>query len=99
MDFLQIWITFMLSKEALLRCKVCGFKQHDFPWGQDGETPSFDICACCGVEFGYEDATLISVKKYRSNWIEGGSKWFSIKDRPLNWNKDNQFKYIPDEFK
>ena len=35
-------------------CRVCGAEQPEAPWGDDGETPTYDICNCCGVEFGYE---------------------------------------------
>ncbi|WP_407906848.1 hypothetical protein [Escherichia coli] len=44
-------------------CRVCGAEQPEAPWGDDGETPTYDICNCCGVEFGYEDSTVQSIKK------------------------------------
>jgi len=37
-------------------CPICGFPDLDEPpYDSDGENPSFDICPCCGIEFGYED--------------------------------------------
>ena len=39
-------------------CTVCGLPLGDFaPWGDDKESPTFDICPCCGVEYGNEDYT------------------------------------------
>lgn len=35
-------------------CRVCGLYLGYQPWGEDGKTPSYEICPCCGVEFGYE---------------------------------------------
>lgn len=52
------------------QCKVCGFNYEDFyPWGEDGKSASFEICDCCGVTFGYEDATEESILKYRKTWL------------------------------
>lgn len=37
-------------------CHVCGYPLGDYnPWGDDGKTPTYDICPCCGVEWGNED--------------------------------------------
>ena len=49
-------ITSSLSDDELMLCRVCGWKQETAPWGGDGQTASFLICPCCGVEFGYEDS-------------------------------------------
>lgn len=46
-------------------CRVCGLHIDDLPWGQDGNSPTYDICPCCGVEFGYEDYTAESARRYR----------------------------------
>lgn len=59
------------SKE-IRYCRVCGLKYEEPPWGFDGKTPSFEICQCCGVEFGYEDATVVGVNRYRKKWISSG---------------------------
>jgi len=80
-------------------CRVCGLNQDEPPWGEDGNSPSFAICSCCGVEFGYEDCSLESVKKYRSDWLLKNAPWFSKKEKPVNWSIEEQIKNIPDEFK
>lgn len=80
-------------------CRVCGFYMEDLPWGDDGNCPSYEICPCCGVEFGNEDYTIESTKKYREDWIKGGASWFEKKGKPENWNLEVQLKNIPDEYK
>lgn len=79
-------------------CRVCGLYIKDFPWGKDGDCPTYEICPCCGVEFGNEDYTLSSIRIYRKNWISNGGKWFSTKEKPNNWNLENQLQHIPKEF-
>ena len=75
-------------------CKVCGYKLNYLPWGEDGKTPCFDICPCCGVEFGYEDYTENSLKEYRAKWISDGAHWFDPKLRPQNWSLQEQLSNI-----
>ncbi|MDE0547415.1 hypothetical protein [Microbacterium sp. C7(2022)] len=56
-------------------CRVCGYEPADAPWGADGTEPSWEICPCCGVEFGYEDASAAGVRKYRERWVAAGAPW------------------------
>jgi hypothetical protein len=57
-------------KSLLSKCKVCFYDCNDFlPWGMDGASPSYDICPCCGVEFGYEDSSEQGVLRYRERWL------------------------------
>jgi hypothetical protein len=79
-------------------CLSCGYKPKYYPWGEDGQSPSMEICPCCGVQFGNEDKTLESLKTYRSKWISNGAKWFSKEDKPEGWDMDAQMKKIPEEF-
>jgi hypothetical protein len=79
-------------------CRVCGLFNDNPPWGEDGNSPTYEICPCCGVEFGYEDITIDSTKDYRNHWINEGVKWFSAKEKPLNWDMSEQFKNIPIEY-
>lgn len=80
-------------------CRVCGLEQDQPPWGDDGMTPSFDICSCCGVEFGYEDATLQGTQTYRQSWMSKGAPWFDPKLKPHEWNLEAQLQYVPSEYK
>ena len=33
-------------------CRICGYRLGFEPWGDDEKTPTYEICPCCGVEFG-----------------------------------------------
>jgi hypothetical protein len=79
-----------------LKCRVCGLLQSEPPWGEDGMSPTFFYCPCCGVEFGYGDATLKAIKNWRANWISTGYKWSDTKSKPENWNVKDQIKDIPE---
>jgi hypothetical protein len=79
-------------------CRVCGYSSDTYPWGEDGVSPSYDICPCCGVQFGKEDRTLDAIKAYRTEWISKGGKWFSKNEEPLEWDMDAQLKSIPKDF-
>jgi hypothetical protein len=92
----QIWTTSMPNKD--FACRVCGYIQDELPWGNDGKTPIFEICVCCGTEFGYNDATIRAVKKYRETWLSEGAKWFKPKFKPRDWDLEEQMLNIPGEF-
>jgi hypothetical protein len=47
------------------------------------------------VEFGYEDATLTSVVRYRESWVKAGAKWQSPRMRPELWDLERQMRDIP----
>lgn len=84
--------------QSLYHCRVCGYKHLDFPWGSDGRTPSFEICDCCGVEFGYEDSTRAGIRAYRERWLAEGAPWFDPKQKPAGWTPEVQLQGIPVEF-
>ena len=56
-------------------CRVCGFRSATPPWGSDGRQPSFEICPSCGVEWGYEDGSPESARRYRAQWLADGAPW------------------------
>ena len=79
-------------------CPVCGYPLGNYnPWGDDGKTPTFDICPCCGVEWGNEDYTTESRTEYRNKWLADGAKWFETQKKPVNWNLEEQLKDIDHE--
>lgn len=80
---------------AKYTCPVCGYPELDEPpRGIDGKIPSFDICDCCGIEFGYEDTSESNILKYRQKWIDSGGEWFCKDLKPTNWNMKEQLKNI-----
>lgn len=72
---------------------------NDYPWGEDGNSPTNDICVCCGGEFGYEDGVLEGIRDYREDWIKKGYPWFTPKFKPENWDLKKQMENIPEEFR
>jgi hypothetical protein len=56
--------------------------------------PSYDVCACCGFEFGNDDdpgtAAPISFDEYFDEWLSQGCKWFDERMKPLNWSLAEQ---------
>jgi len=92
--FLQTWITSMLNNETIMRCRVCGLVQSEPPWGDDGHCPTFDFCPCCGVEFGYGDASPTGVHRWRQKWLASGAKWAEPEEMPTNWSLEEQLRTV-----
>ena len=44
-------------------------------------------------------ADLRSIQKYRREWLRKGGKWFIKKDRPENWDVNEQMRNIPEDFR
>ena len=88
-----------MAEDKKHNCHVCGLYSEDLPWGKDGQSPTYIICDCCGVEFGNEDYTVESTKKYREEWIKKGAPWFISKAKHLNWSLERQLMNIPNKFK
>ncbi len=89
----------MSSNEPInYHCRVCGFRHYSPPWGEDNDMPSFEICDCCGVEFGYGDNSPEAAKSYREKWLLEGAKWSWKKTKPDDWDLEEQLKHIPPGF-
>ena len=69
------------------------------PWGDDGRTPLFEHCPCCGVEFGYQDATPTGARRFREAWLSGGGRWSEPEGMPANWSLQEQLTQIPVQFR
>lgn len=76
----------------MFACPVCGLKGlPDSPRDEFGE-PSFEICPCCGIQFGYDDAT-VSHEELGRRWMADGMKWFSTCTSPPElWNPAEQYR-------
>lgn len=89
----------MDNTKSLYCCRVCGLFQYgDLPWGLDGHSPSFNICDCCGVEFGYEDCFPKDVKRFREEWLKQGGFWLYPEEKPLEWSLEEQLQNISKEY-
>ena len=69
------------------------------PWGPDGRTLLFEYCPCCGVEWGYPDATPEGARTFRKKWLESGGEWDQPDQRPPDWVREQQMAHIPSEFR
>jgi hypothetical protein len=71
-------------------CPVCGFGALDEPPYDDSGSPTYEICPCCGTEFGYGDATEAHAT-LRKAWIEKGTPWSSGSvGPPSGWDPQGQ---------
>jgi len=97
-ESLRTWTTSMHSSDSL-RCRVCGWILPEAPWGVDGRSPLFGFCPCCGVEFGYQDASPMGARKFRQQWVDRGSPWEEPNERPACWSLERQMAGIPTDFR
>lgn len=75
-------------------CPVCGYPELDKAAYSKG-APSFEICPCCGYQFGYDDDDQnITHEKWREKWIREGMVWWSRNIKPTNWNPKAQLQSI-----
>ena len=73
-------------------CPVCGFdKLVESPRNRTGGA-SFEICSCCGFQFGVtDDDQGISYDDHRQQWIANGMAWTSTGKKPAKgWNPQTQ---------
>ena len=76
---------------TISHCPICGF-----PFGQPLEEhevrKSYDICECCGCEYGVDDTP-----SYRTQWLASGAPWFHVSSRPGDWDLQAQLQHaIPE---
>ena len=70
--------------KPVIACPVCGFP------GLSRPAAGWEICPCCGTEFGYDDANR-SYAELRRRWIEDGCEWFALScPAPEGWNAQEQ---------
>ena len=64
------------------------------PYSQYFGDPSYEVCACCGFEFGNDDEpgtrSSVTFKQYREEWIADGMAWFDASKRPMEWSLNRQ---------
>jgi hypothetical protein len=77
----------------LTNCPICGFPFPE-PVDEAELRGSFDICPCCGCEYGYSDNA-----EYRQRWLEDGAQWFRPDACPENWNLSEQLANMISDWK
>lgn len=81
----------MLNDQKYI-CPVCGYDGLDEPPYDSTGSASFDICPCCGTEFGYDDSVKTHAE-IRDRWLNNGGHWWSTTIPALaNWNPYDQIK-------
>ncbi len=65
------------------------------PYDQWFGEGSYEVCASCGYEFGFDDnpgsGEAVSFETYRAEWIAGGCEWWFKKRRaPRGWDGFDQ---------
>jgi hypothetical protein len=67
-------------------CPVCGFRDVGLPPFGDGQDKWYqEICPSCGTQFGLDDCNL-SHADLRRRWIEGGTRWWSARPAPPDFD-------------
>lgn len=76
-------------------CPICGYdKLEEPPYDEFGE-PSYEICPCCGIEFGFDlENDHITQDEYRKKWINNGGEWFDPQEKPQEWDIRQQLKNV-----
>lgn len=76
--------------EKSYTCPVCGYTGMKGPYKGKGGFPTYEICVCCGTEFGSEDVDSTH-DELRERWIRGGMVWWAkFKDPPTDWDPAHQ---------
>ncbi len=89
-----------MDSEMKNLCPVCGYDLEFPAW--DGNLPSGEICPCCGIQFGYDDAAggqqqlrREIYENWRSEWVSQGMPWRSEGTRPPeNWCPTAQLEMV-----
>ena len=70
-------------------CPVCGYDKLDLiPYDEFGY-PSYEICSCCGYEYGYTDShDNETFENYRNKWLKEGAIFMFEEYIPCVWNKE-----------
>jgi len=73
-------------------CPVCGFDGLD----EDPSECSYEICSCCGFQFGVSDDDRgFTYESWRKRWIEGGMLWWSTSRLPpCGWDPVAQLRRL-----
>jgi hypothetical protein len=68
------------------------------PYSKFFGMPSYEVCDCCGYEFGNDDepgtGRPVSFETYRKEWIRQGCQWFSPNKKPEDWRLDEPLRNL-----
>lgn len=70
-------------------CPVCGYDSLLYPPYDKHGYPSYEICPCCGFEYGYDDSDKkISFYQYQETWIRNGFNFNNMELKPSDWSRE-----------
>jgi hypothetical protein len=76
---------------------MCGYDGLDEPAFDDVGAPSYDICDCCGTQFGYHDARTPHAV-LREKWVAKGMPWHSrAVTPPPGWDPAQQLRLLTND--
>jgi len=83
-----------MSRPKKHPCPVCGWPALAEPPRSPSGGGSYEICPCCGFQFGVSDDDAgISPAEWRRRWIAGGMKWASLsRTAPARWSATRQLR-------
>jgi hypothetical protein len=78
------------------RCPVCGYLGLTDPPRTEALGGSYEICPCCGFEFGVSDDDRgYSYQQWRADWIAYGMTWWSsARPAPADWDPRRQLREL-----
>lgn len=73
-------------------CPVCGYDGLEEPAYDKNLVPSYNVCACCGVEFGVDDFYIspTSLKQF----IDSNKQWFDESKKTKKWCFEKQLENL-----
>jgi len=73
-------------------CPSCGYCYLKLPPHRNPGGASYEICPCCGIQFGYDDDDRgITYAQWLEDWIVKGMPWFSKSiPPPKGWVPEDQ---------
>lgn len=75
-------------------CLVCGYDKLDETPIDEYGYKTFEVCSCCGFEFGYHDDDLgYTYRGYLEEWIDKGAIWYSL-PKPEDFDLKKQLLHI-----
>jgi hypothetical protein len=75
-------------------CPVCGYNELPKPAYDHSGYASFEICPCCGTQFGYQDARRPH-ESLRAEWVAKGLPWHSrVFPQPPGWDPEKQLRFV-----
>ena len=89
----------MTGSSPVAFCPACGFGLGFEPW--DGDSASDEICPCCRIQFGYNDARPGGpparrefYREWRRAWIAEGTPWRGATAPPPGWDPQAQLLHV-----